>query len=82
MPKKIKLERVKVLNEIKKISKKEFIEKNENLEILIEEEKDGTFFGYSKNYIKCKLYGDFKVGDIVKARIVKPHLDVYLSEKI
>ena len=82
LPKSIKNERVKVLEEIKKKDKLKFILQNDLVEILVEEEKGGVFYGYSKNYIKCKLLGNFQVGDIVKAKIIKPSLEATLCEKI
>ena len=82
LPKSIKNERVKVLEEIKKKDKLKFIIQNDLVEILVEEEKDGVFYGYSKNYIKCKLKGNFQVGDIVKAKIIEPSLEATLCEKI
>ena len=82
LPKSIKNERVKVLEEIKKKDKLKFILQNDLVEILVEEEKDGVFYGYSKNYIKCKLLGNFQVGDIVNAKIIEPSLDATLCEKI
>ena len=82
LPKSIKNERVKVLEEIKKKDKLKFILQNDLVEILVEEEKDGVFYGYSKNYIKCKLLGNFQVGDIVKAKIIEPSLEATLCEKI
>ena len=65
LPKSIKIERGKCLEEIKKRDKLEFIKKNDIVEILLEEEESGVFYGYSKNYIKCKIKGNFKVGDVV-----------------
>lgn len=82
LPKSIKNERVKVLEKIKKKDKLKFILQNDLVEILVEEEKGGVFYGYSKNYIKCKLLGNFQVGDIVKAKIIKPSLEATLCEKI
>ena len=82
LPKSIKSERVKVLEEIKKKDKLKFILQNDLVEILVEEEKGGVFYGYSKNYIKCKLKGNFQVGDIVKAKIIEPSLEATLCEKI
>ena len=81
LPKSIKIERGKCLEEIKKRDKLEFIKKNDIVEILLEEEKDGEFFGYSKNYIRCKIKGNFKVGDIVKAKIVKADINTTLCEE-
>ena len=82
LPKSVKLKREKVLEEIKKRDKLKFIKKNDIVEILLEEEKDGVFYGYSKNYIKCKIKGDFHVGDIVQAKIIKPDLNITLCEEI
>ena len=81
LPKSVKTKREKVLEEIKKRDKLKFIEKNSVVEILLEEEKSGVFYGYSKNYIKCKIKGDFKVGDIVKAKIVKADLNASFCEE-
>ena len=82
LPKSIKNERVKVLEEIKKKDKLNFIKKNDIVEILIEEEKNGAFYGYSKNYIRCVLKGNFKVGEIVQAKIIESGLESTLCEKI
>lgn len=82
LPKSVKNERVKVLEEIKKKDKLNFIKKNDIVEILIEEEKNGAFYGYSKNYIRCVLKGNFKVGEIVRAKIIEPGLESTLCEKI
>ena len=82
LPKSVKNERVKVLEEIKKKNKLNFIKKNDIVEILIEEEKNGAFYGYSKNYIRCVLKGNFKVGEIVRAKIIEPGLESTLCEKI
>ena len=81
LPKSVKSKREKVLEEIKKRDKLEFIKKNDIVEILLEEEKSGTFYGYSKNYIKCKIKGDFNVGDIVQAKIVKADLNTSFCEE-
>lgn len=81
LSKSVKTKREKVLEEIKKRDKLKFIEKNSVVEILLEEEKNGVFYGYSKNYIKCKIKGDFKVGDIVKAKIVKADLNASFCEE-
>ena len=82
LPKSVKNERVKVLEEIKKNDKLNFIKKNDIVEVLIEEEKNGAFYGYSKNYIRCVLKGNFKVGEIVQAKIIEPSLDATLCDKI
>ena len=82
LPKSVKEERAKVLAEIRKKDKIDFITKNDILEVLIEEEKNGVFFGYSKNYIKCAFVGGCNVGEIVKARVIKPSLSASICERV
>lgn len=82
LPKSVKEERAKVLAEIRKKDKIDFIAKNDILEVLIEEEKNGVFFGYSKNYIKCAFVGGCNVGEIVKARVIKPSLSASICERV
>ena len=81
LPKSVKEERAKVLAEIRKKDKIDFIAQNDILEVLIEEEKNGVFFGYSKNYIKCAFVGGCNVGEIVKARVIKPSLSASICER-
>lgn len=82
LPKSVKEERAKVLAEIRKKDKIDFIAQNDILEVLIEEEKNGVFFGYSKNYIKCAFVGGCNVGEIVKARVIKPSLSASICERV
>ena len=82
LPKSVKEERAKVLAEIRKKDKIDFIAQNDILEVLIEEEKNGLFFGYSKNYIKCAFVGGCNVGEIVKARVIKPSLSASICERV
>lgn len=53
-------ERLKRLLEVKRKSKEDFVNRfvGENLSVLVEEEKDGYFEGYSKNYIRCYFKGE------------------------
>ena len=82
LPKEVKMKRVAVLEKVKKELKEQFINENSVLKVLIEEEKDGYFQGYSENYIKCYLQGNFKVGDIVTCEIKKPFKDGTLVKEI
>lgn len=82
LPKSVKEDRAKVLAEIRKKDKIDFIAQNDILEVLIEEEKNGVFFGYSKNYIKCAFVGGCNVGEIVKARVIKPSLSASICERV
>ena len=69
LPSSVKTQRVKKLEELGKKLKSEFIFQNKTAKILIEEENAGYFEGYSENYIKCYIKGDFNVGDIVNVKI-------------
>ena len=82
LPKSVKEERAKVLAEIRKKGKIDFIAQNDILEVLIEEEKNGVFFGYSKNYIKCAFIGGCHVGEIVRARVIKPSLSASICVRV
>lgn len=72
---KMKTERAKRLEELGKKLKKNFLLQNKTAKVLIEEKVGDFFEGYSENYIRCYLQGDFKVGDIVDVRIGKPYKD-------
>lgn len=68
----IRKKRVKeVMNKELQITKKvysSFIDKN--VEVLIEKVKDGYSYGYSKQYFYVEIKGEYKIGDIIKAKII------------
>ena len=68
IPGNIKKDRVHRLIELGKILEKEYYKKfiNHEVEVLIEEEKDGFYYGFTDNYIPLKLKGNYKVNDIYK----------------
>ncbi len=72
---KVKAERLKKLSALGQHLKEEFILQNDTVNVLIEEKNGNYFEGYSENYIKCYLQGDFKVGQIVTAKIVSTFKD-------
>lgn len=78
----IKIQRLKRLEELGKKLGLDFINQNKTGKVLIEEFADGYFEGYTENYIKCFLQGDFEVGDIVDVKIIKPFKNGALCEKI
>ena len=78
----IKTQRLKRLEELGKKLGLDFINQNKTGKVLIEEFADGYFEGYTENYIKCFLQGDFEVGDIVDVKIIKPFKNGALCEKI
>ena len=64
----IKKERVQKLIELSNELERKYFEENLNkeVEVLIEEEKDGCFYGFTNNYIPLKLEGDYKINQIYK----------------
>lgn len=68
IPGNIKKDRVHRLIELGKILEKEYYKKfiNHEVEVLIEEEKDGFYYGFTDNYIPLKLKGNYKVNEIYK----------------
>lgn len=74
LPGKIKAERLKKLEALGQKLKLEFIKHNKTAKVLIEEKNGEYFEGYSENYIKCYVKGNFKVGDIVDIEFSEPYL--------
>lgn len=72
LPGQVKADRMKRLSELGKRLKNEFILKNKTAKVLIEEKNGEYFEGYSENYIKCYIKGDFAVGDVVSVELFKP----------
>ncbi len=77
----IKKKRAKVLEKLNEKLENEFISQNDVLSVLIEEQENGYWVGHSKNFIKCYIMGQYKVGDIVNVKITKKYLDGVLVEK-
>lgn len=51
--------------------------------VLIEtKHKDGKVYGFSENYIKCYLTGDYRDGDLVKVKAVSLYDDGLLCEEV
>lgn len=81
LPGAVKSERVKRLEKLGQKLKNDFIKQNKFGRVLIEE-KNGEFCeGYTENYIKCYIKGDFAVGEIVDVKIVEPFKDGALAIK-
>ena len=77
----VKADRAKRLEELGQKLKIDFIKKNSFGRVLIEE-KNGEFCeGYTENYIKCYIKGDFAVGEIVDVKIIEPFKDGALAIK-
>lgn len=71
LPGQVKTVRLKRLEEIGNKMKTDFISENKIGKVLIEEENNGLFEGYTENYIKCYCKGVAKVGDVVDVEILK-----------
>ena len=77
----VKADRVKCLEKLGQKLKNDFIKKNTFGRVLIEE-KNGEFCeGYTENYIKCYIKGNFSVGEIVEVKIVEPFKDGAMAIK-
>ena len=83
LPAKIKQERFEKLNELNEELKHKFIKKNKYEEVLVEEEIDGLYVGYSKNYIRCYIKSKKDIIDnIVKVKIKKEYKDGVFAKYI
>ncbi len=76
----VKAERLRKLEALGQKHRLEFIEKNKTGKVLIEEISKDFGEGYTENYIKCYVKGEFKVGDIVNVELLKPFKDGALAE--
>lgn len=82
LPPQIKQNRFERLNELNENLKLDFIKKNKQGEVLIEEKVDGFYAGYTKNYIRCYIednsslqkYGSL-IDKIVFVKIKEPFRD-------
>ncbi len=74
-------DRLKRLMAVKQNSKINFVKKfiDKELSVLIEEEKDGYFEGYSQNYIRCYVKGE-NLSGILDVKVIGPFKDGALCE--
>ncbi len=47
----------------------------EEVEVLVEEEKDGYFYGFTDNYIPIKLKGNYKINEFYKVKLSKEDIN-------
>ncbi len=77
----VKQRRFLVLDDLNKKLKKEFILKNKEGCVLIEEKNQDFLVGYTKNYIKCYIKGDDNlIGTVVNVSIIEPFKDGALAK--
>lgn len=76
----VKKERMRELLDISNKLEQEYYENfyGRVMEVLIEEEKDGYFIGHTKNFIKVKLEGDYKINTEVSIELTKDNVFVNL----
>ena len=73
----VKKQRVKRLIELSNELEKEYFINNigKELEVLIEEEKENIFYGFTENYIPVKLKGNYKINEIYKIKLEKDNIN-------
>lgn len=73
----VKKQRVKRLMELSNELEKEYFINNigKELEVLIEEEKENIFYGFTENYIPVKLKGNYKINEIYKIKLEKDNIN-------
>lgn len=78
----IKKRRLDKLIEIKKRLKADFAKsmQGKTLRLLPEEVKNGYTLGYSENYLRLYVKGDFPAGEIVSVKVKLPYLDGAVAE--
>jgi len=81
LPKSVKKERVDRLELVKSELINKFINKNLNSFacVLVEDEEDGYFVGYTENYIKVYLK-NVKNNEVVKVKLIKQYKDGVIGE--
>ena len=77
IPGNIKKERVHRLIKLSNKLEKEYYDSfiGKELEVLIEEEKNGYFLGFTDNYIPIKLKGNYKINEIYKIVLSKDNIN-------
>lgn len=81
LPAQIKSARAKALGQVAQTLKANFIQKCGGGKMLVEGIVGKHAVGYTENYIKCFLEGNFAVGEIVDVKFVKPFKNGVLCEK-
>ena len=78
IPGNIKKDRVHRLIELSNELEKEYYNRfiGKEVEVLIEEEKNGYFIGFTDNYIPVKLKGDYKINELYKIVLNKDNINL------
>ena len=77
VPGNIKKERVHKLLELSNELEKEYFNSfiNKEVEVLIEEEKDGFYYGFTDNYIPLKLKGNYEINELYNIKLTKENIN-------
>ena len=69
----VKKDRVKRLMELSDELEREYFEKfiGKEVEVLVEEEKENIYFGFTDNYIPIKLKGSYNINELYKVILTK-----------
>ncbi len=81
VPGNIKKDRVRKLLELSNELEKEYFNDfiNKDVEVLIEEFKDGCYYGFTDNYIPVKLIGNYKINEIYTINLKKDNINFNLE---
>ena len=73
----IKKQRVHKLMELSNVLERKYFEENldSEVEVLIEEYKDGYYYGFTSNYIPLKLSGNYQINEIYKIKLRKEDIN-------
>ena len=78
VPGNIKKERVHKLIDLSNELEKEYVNKfiNKEVKLLVEEEKDGYYYGFTDNYIPIKIKGNYKINEIYDLVLQKEYVNL------
>ena len=68
---------ISIPNELEKEYFNSFI--NKDVDVLIEEFKDGYYYGFTDNYIPVKLIGNYKINEIYTINLKKDNINFNLE---
>jgi threonylcarbamoyladenosine tRNA methylthiotransferase MtaB len=77
----VKKDRVHRLMELSNELEKKYFESclGSEVEVLIEEYKDGYYYGFTSNYIPLKLHGDYSINEIYKLKLNREDINFDMS---
>lgn len=78
----VKKDRVHRLMELSNELEKKYFESclSSEVEVLIEEYKNGYYYGFTSNYIPLKLHGDFSINEIYKLKLNREDINFDMND--